>query len=178
MNWRKGAYALVGGALGFLIVLVAHFTAIGVAIQTMGFFGSSSFTTGQALIFYFVVPLMTIAGAALTAKSLGANWRRSLAAGTAAFAVILGILLAIPKYSNYSPFNQNETLTLVCPAVAAVLVAIARKADTKPTGLIVTIGLTALLVLCAIFTEGYGFIIALLSWLLIPAFAGLFRRIN
>jgi hypothetical protein len=176
MNWRKGAYALAGGVLGFLIVLFVHFWTIGVAIQSMGFFGSPSFTGGGALIFYFIVPLMMIAGAVLTAKSLEASWNRSLAAGAAAFASVLVILYAIPAYSNYSPFNQNETLTLVCPVVVTVLISILGKNDTNSTTLTLAIGLSALLIFYSFVFTGYGLIVAAAAWLLIPLSVGLSRQ--
>jgi hypothetical protein len=85
-------------------------------------------------------------------------------------------LYAIPPYSNYSPFNQNETLTLVCPAALAVLVSILGKADTNSTTLTLAIGLSALLIFYSFVFTGYGLIVAAAAWLLIPFSVGLSRR--
>jgi hypothetical protein len=175
MNWRQGVYALIGGILGFLTVFAAHAVVTVIAIQSISFVGLSTPTAGQAWILGLVVPLMIIAGAALAAQSLGATWRRSLVAGIAAFVMAASIIHA--GRSNYSPFNQYETLAFVCSAAVAVLLATVNKGDTTPVGLMVTIGITTLLVLGAAFFAGYGFVIALSAWCLLPVFAGLFRTI-
>ncbi|MBN1313602.1 MAG: hypothetical protein JXB30_19510 [Anaerolineae bacterium] len=174
MNWRKGVYALIGGILGFTIVMAAYSITVITATQSLAIFSRPSLAAGQIMIFCFVVPLMIIAGAALSARTLGATWLRSVAAGITALAVAVSFIYA--GQSNSSPFNQYETLALACPAAVAVLVAIVGKADTKPRGPVVTIGLTVLLISCAIFTEGYGFVIALIAWLLLPVSAGLLRQ--
>lgn len=173
MNWRKGVYALGGGILGFLTVLLAHFWIISIAIQSMGFFGGSSLTGDQSLIISCLAPLMVIAGSMLTARSLGASWKRSLVAGVAAFVSILIVLYATPKYSNYSPFNTNETLTFICPVAVAVLVSIVARPDANSTSLTLAIGLSALLIFYGFLFTGYGSIVAVAAWVLIPLSVGL-----
>jgi hypothetical protein len=174
MNWRKGAAALIGGALGFFVILVANAMAVRTAFQALGFFGSSPLTTGQALMIYLIAPLISIAGAALTALSLGATRWQSLLTGVAAFATAVSLLLA--GRNNHLPFNQSEMFAFVCSAARTVFLSMLGKAGFDLTAFTVILGIMLLLVLAVSVFTGYGFVIALAAWLLLPAAAGLLRK--
>jgi hypothetical protein len=174
MNWRKGATALFGGALGFSILMLANTVALETAFQALSFFSGASLTPGQTLLIYCFSPALTIAGAGLTARSLGATGWHSLLTGIAALTTATAILLA--SRNNVAPFYQVDALALIGAAAMTVCLSMLGKAGIDTTALAVMLGLGLLLVLAISLLARYGFFIALAAWLLLPAAAGLFRR--
>lgn len=174
MNWRRAAYAIGGGALGFCIVLAANFISVLIGLSHMDFIGggSTSATPWETFVVYIVVPVMICLGPMLTARSLGATWRRSVISGIAT------VLVVVFVFENSGPeLYFGEKLVFVFSAITVVLTATLFRAETDSTTLAATIGLAALLVV-GVFPDNLfaNFVVPILAWLLLPAVAGLFQR--
>jgi hypothetical protein len=173
MNWRRAAYGLGGGALGFCIVLAANFIFFLIGLSHMDILGGggTSLTTKENFLVYIVLPAMICFGSMLTARSLGATWRRSIIAGVATF--VVGALV-FERSGNV--LYVSEKLALTFSAITVVLAATLFRAQTDSTALVATIGLAVLLAV-GVFPDNLFADIAvpILAWLLLPAVAGLFQ---
>ena len=174
MNWRRAAYALGGGALGFCIALVANFLVLSIGLSHIQIFGDggASPTLGEDLVVEVVVPAMICLGSMLTARSLGATWRRSVISGIAT------VLVVVFVFENGGPeLYIGEKLVFVFSAITVVLTATLFRAEIDSTTLAATIGLAALLAV-GVFPDNLfaNFAVPILAWLSLPAVAGLFQR--
>jgi len=180
MKNKKLFIVAISGIVGFLLFTLARFIFMRVVISH--FFGSALSSWEKLIIFVFV-PIMIILGASIPAWALGASWWHRILAGTIAMGVT--VLVLIFGDSNYSPFNDRETLQFVSPVCVTVLIANITRKDRLPLGkIVVFIIIIAFLSLKLIIPEydikvddinfKIGFLISLLAWTMLPPIAAFF----
>jgi hypothetical protein len=176
MNWYRGARAAAAGLVAFVLLyllwiaftlyILSHISLIGG--------GSSRLDWNDWLIVAPIVLGATVA-AALPARALGASWWRSLV--SAAIACILAISIDTNHWS-YAPFNRRETFAYVVFVTGTIVLALVGRSASSLRGLavamIVALGLSGLILVMA--QNGtWGFLVAFVAWVCIPASAGLIQ---
>ena len=170
---RKLFFAAAGGLAGFFVLILAELAFLTVLMSHL--FGSS-LLLWENLLILGLVPTAIAFGASLPAWVLGANLQRCVLAGISAMLVF--VFIEIGGGQNYGPFSDYETLAFITAVLITVLIAASERNRLQSTGLaILIITATAFIGFRFITPEEkliFGFVIALLAWISLPAISVFF----
>jgi len=176
MNWYRGALAAGAGLVAFVLVYllwVAFMLYVLSSISLIGG-GSSRLEPDDWLVVGPIVLGATVA-AALPARALSTSWWRSLL--SAAIACIVAVSIDSNQWS-YAPFNRRETFAYLVFVTGTIVLALAGRSASSLRGLaiamIVALGMSGL-ILVTLRNGTWGFLVALVAWVCIPASAGLIQ---
>lgn len=190
-NLRKRLLiAVAGGATGFFILLIADFIVLAVALGHFSVVccsGPYTFSIWENLIVFGIVPLIIIFGVVVLARTLNINWWYGLLAGIIAVGII--VMCQVFGDSNYSPFNNRETLEYLSPVCVMVLISSMLMKDRLFFGrfaifiLVISFLGMKFIIPGDEFEVGnvslkVGFAISLLGWIILPLATAFFMKLE
>lgn len=182
MNYRRAAIA--GGA-GFAALLIISATIAVVLAISYGLAAKYLFGGGpryDEILALTVLPAVIGAGGSLLTLALAGGWLRALASAATGFILVLITVLRELSIDTYSTGSEARSmaLALLLAATISVLIAIIRRPDIAFSRVIIVAFVIAsvvvLVVAATIVSEqsvSASVTIALIAWIVPPAFAGL-----
>lgn len=187
---KRLLFAAAGGLVGFFVLLIANAIVLMVALSHVSIVccsGPYIFSLWENLIVFGFVPILIIFGISIPARLLNGTWWYGLLAGMISVGVI--VIIQIFSNSNYSPFNNRETLQFISPVCIMALISTVLRKDRFFWGkLAICILAISLLGLKFVipgneFEVGsislkVGFVISVVAWTLLPLVTVLFTMPN
>lgn len=177
MNYQRAAIALGAGITALFLIGGTLYLSV---IATLDFdFPGDGLRTGELLLVYGLLSAAVGVGSLLVTRALGGGWRRMRASAMISFIVAFASLY-LARTSIVSQTGEDErliALALLLTSVLSVLISTVRRTQvtdrSKIVIILVTVVLVTACVLITVAAVGAGVLIGLLSWVLLPALAGL-----